>query len=85
MSVVCGRDSALNRCQTSLIVVIPHRDKVCSCVASAIMQLHVSVARVFAPRQSFLNGPDGELNLFPSSTRAITHQNRVTDCSTYTF
>lgn len=36
-----------------LAVVIPHHDKVWLCAASAIMQLHVSVARVFAPRQSF--------------------------------
>lgn len=42
-----------------LTVVIPHHDKVCSCVPSAIMQLHVSVARVFAPRQSFFTDATG--------------------------
>lgn len=42
-----------------LTVVIPHHDKVCSCASSAIMQLHVSVARVFAPRQSFLTDRTG--------------------------
>lgn len=35
------------------------RDKVWSCASSAIMQLHVSVARVFAPRQSFFKDRTG--------------------------
>lgn len=42
-----------------LTVVIPHHDKVCLCASSAIMQLHVSVARVFAPRQSFFTDTMG--------------------------
>lgn len=42
-----------------LTVVIPHHDKVCLCASSAIMQLHVSVARVFAPRQSFFTDTTG--------------------------
>lgn len=42
-----------------LTVVIPQRDKVWSCASSAIMQLHVSVARVFAPRQSFFKDRTG--------------------------
>lgn len=42
-----------------LTVVIPHHDKVSPSAPSAIMQLHVSVARVFAPRQSFLTDRTG--------------------------
>lgn len=50
-----------------LTVVIPHHDKVSPSAPSAIMQLHVSVARVFAPPAVVPHGQDGQLETFFSS------------------